>query len=81
MMTAELLPRLTDVFRDVFDEDSITISAQTTANDIDEWDSIAHISLIAAVEDAFGMRFSMKEVSGMKNVGEMLDILTQRATK
>lgn len=76
-----LLPRLTVVFQEVFDDDSIVISTETTANDIEEWDSIEHINLISAVETAFGMRFQMKEVSGMKNVGEMLEILQARATK
>ncbi|MBE6855426.1 MAG: acyl carrier protein [Ruminococcus sp.] len=81
MSNEAILNRLTDVFRDVFDDDSIVISAQTTANDIEEWDSIEHINLISAVEAEFGMRFQMKEVSGMKNVGEMLAILAERASK
>ena len=63
--------KLTKVFREVFDDDSIELTPETTANDIDDWDSIEHINLIAAVEDAFGMRFQMREVSAMKNVGEM----------
>ena len=55
--------KLTKVFREVFDDDSIELTPETTANDIDDWDSIEHINLIAAVEDAFGMRFQMREVS------------------
>lgn len=74
----EIIKRLTEVFRDVFDDDSIVITEKTTANDIDDWDSIEHINLIGAVEDEFGMRFKMREVSGMKNVGEMIDIISQR---
>lgn len=81
MTNEAILARLTEVFRDVFDDDSIVISAETTANDIEEWDSIEHINLISAVEAAFGMRFQMKEVSGMKNVGEMLSILAERASR
>lgn len=73
--------RLEKVFRDVFDDDSITLSDSTTADDIDAWDSLEHISLISAVEKAFKMRFTMKEVSGMKNVGEMIDIVAERAKK
>ena len=73
--------RLEKVFRDVFDDNSITLSDSTTADDIDAWDSLEHISLISAVEKAFKMRFTMKEVSGMKNVGEMIDIVAERATK
>ena len=70
--------KLTKVFREVFDDDSIELAPETTANDIDDWDSIEHINLIAAVEDAFGMRFQMREVSGMKNVGEMVQIIESR---
>lgn len=74
----EIIKRLTEVFRDIFDDNSIVITEKTTANDIDDWDSIEHINLIGAVEDEFGMRFKMREVSGMKNVGEMIDIISQR---
>lgn len=70
--------KLTKVFREVFDDDSIELTPETTANDIDDWDSIEHINLIAAVEDAFGMRFQMREVSGMKNVGEMVQVIESR---
>ncbi|MDE6727056.1 MAG: acyl carrier protein [Oscillospiraceae bacterium] len=77
----KITERLAEVFRDVFDNEEITISDSTTADDIEEWDSLEHISLIAAVEKTFKMRFTMKEVSGMKNVGEMIDILCERAKK
>ena len=78
MDAKELKKRLTEVFRDVFDDDSIVISADTTANDIEDWDSIEHITLIGAVEDEFGMKFKMGEVSGMNNVGEMMKIIAAR---
>lgn len=74
----EIVKRLTDVFRDIFDDDSIVITEKTTANDIDDWDSIEHINLIGAVEEEFDMRFKMREVSGMKNVGEMINIIAER---
>ena len=80
MTRDQVFDRLEQVFRDVFDDDSIVLYEDTTADDIDDWDSIEHITLIAAVEQEFGMRFSMGEVSGMKDVGEMVTILTQRAT-
>lgn len=75
MTHAEVLDALTNVFRDVFDDNSIVINDQTTANDIEDWDSLEHINLIEAVEKEFNMRFQMREVSGMKNVGEMVDII------
>ena len=77
----EVIARLNEVFRDVFDDDSIVVNDSTTSADIDDWDSIEHINLIGAVEDEFGMRFKMKEVSGMKNVGEMINIVCERGTK
>lgn len=78
MNQTEIMKQLTEVFRDVFDDDSIVLTPQTTANDIDDWDSIEHINLVGAVEEAFGMRFAMKEVSTMKNVGEMAQIIESR---
>ena len=73
-----LAERLNEVFRDVFDDDSITVGPSTTAADIDDWDSLEHINLIEAVESEFHMRFKMKEVSAMKNVGEMMSIIAER---
>ena len=71
----EIYNRLNEGFREGFDDDSITVNAETTAADIEDWDSLTHIQLIAAVEDEFGVKFSMKQVSSMKNVGEMAQIL------
>ena len=70
--------RLNKVFRDVFDDDSITVTPKTTANDIEDWDSLEHITLISAVEKEFKMKFKMGEISSMKNVGEMAGIVAAR---
>lgn len=70
--------RLNKVFRDVFDDDSITVNPKTTANDIEDWDSLEHITLISAVEKEFKMKFKMGEISSMKNVGEMAGIVAAR---
>lgn len=78
MNKEQVMERLTEIFRDVFDDESIEISDSTTADDIEAWDSLEHITLISAVEKAFKMRFTMREVSGMKNVGEMAEILLER---
>ena len=79
MSEQEIYDRLNEVFRNVFDDDEITVDAGTTADDIEDWDSLEHINLIAAVEDEFGIRFKMGEVSAMKNVGEMVGIVKSRA--
>ena len=78
MNTNEIISRLNEVFRDVFGDDSISVTPSTTSADIDDWDSIEHINLVDAVENEFGMRFKMREVSGMKNVGEMISIISER---
>ena len=79
MREEEIYERLTEIFQDVFDDDDITISAETTAEDIEDWDSLTHITLVSAVENEFGIRFTMGEVSTMKNVGEMVGIIAARA--
>ena len=75
MTREEVFERLNKVFRDVFDDDDITVTETTTSADIDEWDSLEHINLIASVEQEFGVKFNMGQVNTMKNVGEMVDII------
>lgn len=79
MEKTEIIEKLNGVFQDVFDDDSIIVNESTTADDIEDWDSIEHINLISAVENEFKIRFTMGEVSGMKNVGEMINIIAERA--
>ena len=78
MQKDAILIKLTEVFREVFDLDDVVITPDTVADDIEEWYSLEHISLISAVERTFKMKFKMKEVSTMKNVGEMIDIIAER---
>ena len=78
MTRQEIFKKLNDVFYDVFGED-ITVNDATTAADIEDWDSLTHITLISEVEDEFDIKFAMKEVVGMKNVGEMVDIIEREA--
>ena len=78
MTREEIINKLNEIFRDVFDDDSIVVTAETTSADIDGWDSLTHIALISEIEDAFDYKFSMKDVLGMKNVGEMINLLENR---
>ena len=73
----EIYAELNEGFRDVFGNDDITLSDETTAADIDGWDSLMHITLISEIENRFDFRFAMKDVIGMKNVGEMVDIIEE----
>ena len=78
MDSKTIYTRLNKVFRDVFDDDSINVTSKTTAKDIEDWDSLEHITLISAVEREFKMKFKMGEISSMKNVGEMASIVAAR---
>lgn len=78
MTREEIFDGLNEVFRDVFDDEDITVTNSTTSEDIDDWDSLEHINLIVATEKKFSMKFTMGEVTSMKNVGEMVDIISQR---
>lgn len=75
MEREEIYERLNEVFQDVFDDDELEVSDETTAADVEGWDSLMHITLIEAVEDEFDINFDMKTVVKMKNVGEMVDFI------
>lgn len=77
MSREEILEKVNEVFREVFEDDSIIVKDDTTADDIEDWDSLMHITLVSEIENAFGFKFKMKDVVGMKNVGEMLDIIKE----
>ena len=78
MSRSKIYDKLTEIFRDFFDDVNIVINDETTSDDIEDWDSLEHINLIVAIEQEFGMKFSMGEVTGMKNVGAMVDIIQER---
>jgi acyl carrier protein len=66
--------RLTTIFREVFDDDDLVLKPELTANDVDGWDSLAHIRLILSVQKAFGVKFSAVETSRLKNVGDLMEL-------
>ena len=78
MNRTEILEKLNEVFHDVFDNNDIVVTEQTNANDIEEWASLIHITLISAVEDEFDVSFDMKTVVSMKNVGDMIDAIEEQ---
>ena len=78
MNRTEILEKLNEVFHDVFDNNDIVVTEQTNANDIEEWDSLIHSTLISAVEDEFDVSFDMKTVVSMKNVGDMIDAIEEQ---
>ena len=76
MSRDEVYEKLSEVFEDVFDK-KINLSDEMTAADVDGWDSLTHISLLSAVEDEFDIKFDMKTVHGLKNVGELVSLILE----
>ena len=79
MSTDAIYAKLTDVFHDVFDDDSIVVTPVLNADDVDEWDSLAHVRLVLAVEKKFGLKFSAAEVARLKTVGEFATLIQTKA--
>jgi acyl carrier protein len=79
METTEIVSRLTPIFRDVFNDDDLVVSEGVTAADVPTWDSLSNINMIIAVEKAFGVKFSIKDVRNLKNVGELLELIKRKA--
>ncbi len=69
---------LNEVFRDVFDDEDLVVTESTTADDIEDWDSLEHINLMVAVETAFNIKFNMGEVNSFKNVGAMVEAIEKK---
>ena len=72
------LKELQEIFRTVFDDSSLIISADTTAMDIEDWDSLSHIELIENIEKKYNVKFTTAEVMSLKNVGEFLTLLNKK---
>lgn len=81
MTRTEIYEILNGIFQDLFDDENIIVNDHTTSADIEEWDSLEHINLIMAVEARFAVKFKMGEVSSMKNVGEMANIILKRLSE
>ena len=80
MTNEEIKTKLTAIFRDVFDNNSIVLSRETTAADIEDWDSLAQISLLVAIEQEFKIKLSLEEVKSLRNVGDMLDVIQRKVS-
>jgi acyl carrier protein len=74
----QIRARLTEIFEDVFDEDSIEITPELSAKDIDGWDSLTHIRLILTIERAFKIKFSTSEIGKLENVGDLITLINAR---
>lgn len=74
----QIMAEVQEIFRDVLDNEDIVLSNETTAEDIEEWDSLTHIQLIVAIEKRFKVKFTSKEILSWKNVGEMIDCISTK---
>ena len=77
MNRAEILGKIKEILEETLDLEDLEVSEDTTASDVEGWDSLAHITIISEVEDTFDIRFPMKSVLSMKNLGEMIDIIEE----
>lgn len=74
------LAALTEIFRQVFDQPTLTLQDSTTAADVENWDSLNHIDLIVAIEKKFKIKFTTREVTGLKTVGDLADLTAKKTT-
>jgi len=79
MDEADIYAKLTTVFSDVFDDDSIDVTSGLSARDVDGWDSLTHIRLMVTVEKAFKVKFSTREIGKLENVGDLVVLIRSRA--
>jgi len=78
MERKEIFSQLNEIFIDVLDLDEVELTDKTSANDIEEWDSLSHIQLIVAIEKSFGIKFTSLEIMKWRNVGELVDSILSR---
>ena len=78
MTRDEIMEKVQAIFRDVFDDDTLIITDSTNSSDIEDWDSLEHITLVVSMEKEFSLNFDLKEVNKLENVGEMVDCIASK---
>jgi len=78
MTREQVFAEVQNIFRDIFDDESILIANNTTADDIEEWDSLNHINLISAIEKEFKIQFALGELQSLKNIGVMINMIIEK---
>lgn len=79
-MPAVTIEQLGDIVRDVFDDDAVEITEETTAKDVDGWDSLNHIRFMVTVEQRFNVRFTSREVESLRNLGDLLRAINSKSS-
>ena len=78
MEKTEILAKLQEIYRDVLDNEDIVLTNETTADDIEEWDSLTHVQLVVAIEKGFKIKFTSKEILSWQNVGDLVDCVANK---
>ena len=78
MNNKKILNQVQEIFHDQLDDESIVLTSETTAEDVDDWDSLTHIMLVVAIEKHFKIKFTSKEILSWKNVGEMMNCISEK---
>lgn len=81
MTNDEILQTITSIIHEVFENSDLVITNETSAADVDEWDSMTHIQLIAAIEGKYRIRFALGELQALKNVGDMIGLIQKKLQK
>ena len=81
IQTKTLIDQLTIIFRNVFNDETILLNNKMTANDISSWDSLSHMLMITEVENKFSIKFTLREINKLKNVGTLIELIESKLTK
>ena len=74
----DIMNRVQEVFRDEFELDDLILSDDTTADDVEEWDSLSHVQLVVALEKAFGIKFTSREILSWDNIGDLINCIGKK---
>jgi acyl carrier protein len=80
MDRAVILPRLTEMFREIFDDDLLVLTPETAAGDVPGWDSMNHITIVVETERRFGVKFQTSEIEELRNVGEFINLIAKKTS-
>ena len=78
MEKEKVLKELQPIFQDIFDDDELTVTNETDASQVEDWDSLAQIRLVASIEKKFAVKFTFAELQDLKNVGDMVDLIQKK---
>ena len=78
MERSEILAKVEEIFREELEVDDLLLTDETTADDVEEWDSLSHVQLVAAMEEAFGIEFKSREILSWENIGDLIDSIEKK---